>query len=304
MAKVKKRFNRVAARKHSIPADEGMQFLDAAREGDISTAEVFIDKYGPEILEVIARDWMRSGQVSIHSDSHTALMNAVAADNIAMAEMLIGRGANVNAKMDDGYTVLMLSRGDAMAALLLEKGANLEDTNDRGATVLMWPNTPGDLKFFLSRNANIHARDNEGSTALILVAGGNYVHKDAPPSEHIEILLDAGAEIDAQDNKGRTALIAAAERSAYDDDAMIKVACLLKRGADPDIRDKEGKTAAMLARVPRPDLDAREDQQKAVAALLDEESEKRAESLRKIIVEGGDSSIVVYKPLQFKKEAP
>ncbi|MEZ0226261.1 MAG: ankyrin repeat domain-containing protein [Alphaproteobacteria bacterium] len=304
MAKKKIRFNRVAARNHSVPADEGMQFLDAVEAGDISMAEVFIDKYGPDILEVCEKDWLKPGNTS-QSVTKTALMKAVSEDDIAMAEMLMERGANVNAQMECGYTALMLSKSDKMSGLLLDKGAELEATNDSGGTALMWPHKPDGLRFLVGRGANVHARDKGGKTALILIAGDNYVHsKDAPPTEHIELLLDAGADINAQDDKGRTALIAAAERSAYDDDAMIKVACLLKRGADPDIRSKEGKTAAMLARHPRPDLDAREAQQKAVAELLDEASEKRAEKTHKLITEGGDASIVVYKPLQLNLKKP
>jgi ankyrin repeat protein len=299
MAKVKKRFNRVAARYHSIPPDEGMQFLDAVHENDITMAEAFIDKYGVDILEVRPRDWIDPKITSLESDSFTPLMQAVSKSHFDMAEMLIKRGANVNATMDEGFTPLMLGSNNApMATLLLDNGAELEAAGRTGNTALMWPHTPAALKFFIDRKANVHARNIHGKTALMLVAWDNYVHKDAPPSEHINILLDAGSEIDAQDNNGRTALMDAAFRSAYDDDALLKVSTLLQRGANPDIRDKEGNTAAALAKRPRPDLDAQEDQQKAVAELLDRESEKRAENLRRHIVEGGDSSIVIYKPLQ------
>lgn len=301
MAKVKKRFNRVAARNHSIPADEGMQFLDAVEEGNIALAELFIDKYGPEILEVRARDWMPSGKVSIESNSQTALFYAVDAEMAEMVEMLIGKGADLNARMDEGHTILMLARSNAMTELLLKKGAQLEATNDDGWTALMWPQTPDGLKFLLEHGADVHARDNSGKTAFLRVADGHYVHKDRPPQEHLEVLLDAKSDIEAQDKEGRTALILAAAQSAYADEALDVVAFLLKRGANPDARDNTGKTAAMYARISRPDLDANEAQQKAVAEMLDQETERRAATLRKLIVEGGDTNIAIFKPLQFKK---
>ncbi|TAL40071.1 MAG: hypothetical protein EPN97_01040 [Alphaproteobacteria bacterium] len=301
MDPTKNRFND-ASRKHAIPKGEGMQFLKAAKEGDLETVKTLLDKFGPEIVEIRKSDWINTQEARVlQSETETALMYAAYNNHKDIVELLIEKGADVNARMEEGHTVLMLAHGDDIRALLLKKGAELEGTNDDGWTPLLWPSWPGDLRFLLAQGANVHHRDNDGRTALILIAGDNYVHKEEPPSEHMKILLDAGIDVNVQGNEGETALIVAAARSAYDDDAHLKVKCLLDHGANPDIRDKEGKTAAMHARIPRPDLDAREDQQKAVAELLEQETERRAEKLRKLIVEGGDTNIAIFKPLQFRK---
>lgn len=304
MAKNKMRFQRVAARHHSIPPDDGLDFLDAVSAGDTDTVDIYVSKYGEEGLEVRARDWLTGEQ---NGDSRTGIMIAVQKENTEMVETLIHHGADVAAKTHDGFPVLMLSPGPEMSALLLDNGAQIECTNNFGSTPLMAARTPALLTFLLSRDAIVDARDKEGHTALIRLAGSVHAfHGSAVKG--LEILINGGAEIDACNNEGKTALMGAAISAVRSEAAFAAARYLLERGASPDVRDAAGRSAADHVRVALAAERARLAEEKselpeepAIVALLAQASADHAEKSRKAFTEGAEQGVGVMKPLQLKR---
>jgi ankyrin repeat protein len=93
-------------------------------------------------------------------------------DRIEMVKLLIGVGADVNAKDDFGDTLLMYAA----------RGGSLETVN-----------------LFIAKGLDVNARAKDGITALMFAAGiGKY--------EVVKTLVQKGADIDVKDNHNRTAL--------------------------------------------------------------------------------------------------
>jgi len=102
------------------------------------------------------------------------------------------KGANVNAKTDNGETPLLLASGRGgldVVKLLVEKGSdiNARDKNDR--TVLMLPAWTGQaevVKLLLEKGADVTGKDKTGRTALMWAG-------DHQESQIIELLRTHGS---------------------------------------------------------------------------------------------------------------
>jgi len=138
----------------------------------------------------------------------TALEHAVRNANREMVQVLLWAKVDVNAKDDDGQTVLMM-------------------LSDKVTSEIVW-----DL---VNAGAKINSRDNDGDSALLTVAEINNV-------DALKALLDAGAKVEATNNDGETALMKAASNGLVNN-----VRALIMAGANVNARDKEGKTALMHA---------------------------------------------------------
>ncbi|EHK44874.1 HET protein [Trichoderma atroviride IMI 206040] len=121
-------------------------------------------------------------------------------------KLLLEAGANTEAH-NDGWTPLLLAleaKTVRIANLLLEKGANIEAKDNEGRTPLLRATTIYEnseaIKLLLQYGADIEAKDNEGRTPLSWVI---IVYQN---SEVIRLLLKYGANIKAKDNEGRTPL--------------------------------------------------------------------------------------------------
>jgi hypothetical protein len=143
------------------------------------------------------------------NETHTtALEYAVRNGNREVVQVLLWAKADVNAKDQDGQTVLMM-------------------LSDKVTSEMVW-----DL---INAGVKINARDKDGDTALLSTAEVN--NADA-----LKTLLDAGAKIDAVNNSGETALMKAASSGLVNN-----VRALIMAGANVNARDKDGKTALMYA---------------------------------------------------------
>ena len=131
------------------------------------------------------------------------LLNRDAADEIRMA---VRAGADINVKLGDGRTLLML-------AVTRFERMFFDETEPLNT-----------LKTILELGADIDAKDDNGRTVLM----NSLFRRDL-----MKILLDAGANVNVQDNEGWTALMTAAHR--YNPDI---VRTLLDAGADPNIERK------------------------------------------------------------------
>ncbi|XP_014277235.1 putative ankyrin repeat protein RF_0381 [Halyomorpha halys] len=155
------------------------------------------------------------------------------ASDPSIVRMLIGMGADVNAKTGKGETALHFASAKGSLELvrtLIQLGAVVDLQDDRGTSALMLAcaNSKENIATFLLFNgANPKLQDNGGRISLHYAAEGGCV-------EMVTALLDAGVKVDYQDKKGDTpAFIVAANNPT-----VLKL--LVESGADLALRDHNG----------------------------------------------------------------
>jgi ankyrin repeat protein len=179
------------------PSDSVTQLLGAARAGDSARVARFLDA-NPGLLG--AKD----------GDGMTALHWAVVGGHIALARLLLDRGADISAADAQGRTALHHAAygGDAAAvALLLERGADATARESSGRTPLFmatsWGNNLDVVQQLIAAGADVNDRSDRGEEILFstLFYGKR---------EIIDALLEAGAELPEDDaSLGRALYLAA-----------------------------------------------------------------------------------------------
>ncbi|MBT1444341.1 ankyrin repeat domain-containing protein [Shewanella sp. JM162201] len=173
----------------------------------------------------------------------------------ALVELLLAKGARVNARDHDGASALYFAVANGhgeLLELLLASGADARDWRAgqsllhtacyRGHAHLIAPL----LKAELALNA---ANETDGDTPLHIAASMGAMHDD----ELLPVLLEAGADINAQNNQGRTPLMNAVRMLNHKG-----VATLLQAGADVTLLDKRSRSAYdhyQALGIPGPGLD-------------------------------------------------
>jgi ankyrin repeat protein len=139
-----------------------------------------------------------------------ALVDAAFVCDFVRVRQLLGRGADVNVRDEEGRTPLfsaVLAGSVGLVGLLLES------------------------------NADVNAQDNEGWTAL------HFAVQEYEP-EIARLLIARGANVNAQDHVGISVLWRAVF-SAADRDEIVRE--LVKAGAKENLPNKAGETPAQLA---------------------------------------------------------
>ena len=173
-----------------------------------------------------------------------------------IVELLIAKGADVNARDDNGKTALLealnpmhreLEKNDKeIAKLLIAKGADVNAKNNNGQTPLMFAANTGCkdiVELLVAKGADLNVRNEFGDTLLMLAAAYGR-HRDVA-----ELLLAKGADINAKNEKGNTALLQALTPTfdTLENDAIDIAKWLIAKGADVNAKNNDGQSALMLA---------------------------------------------------------
>jgi cytohesin len=170
---------------------------DAAYEGDVATVQRLLDG-NPALVNARAQE-----------RNFAPLHLAVMADRAAVAQLLLARGAEVEARDELGWTPLHHAVSVAVQELLVANGANVGARDNGGRTPLHVAALSGraDLaQFLLARGADVNARDSEDGVTPLHMAAFNGQRPVA------ELLLVSKADINARDREGQTPLTLALKR--------------------------------------------------------------------------------------------
>lgn len=128
----------------------------------------------------------------------TALSQAVFRDKLANVQLLVDRGADVNAQSNDEYTPLMAVHSVSVAQLLIQHGARVNDSNVDGQTALFFSATLDDpatavkvAAFLLSHGARPDARALVAKITPIMAGIFNY------NPGFVRLLIEHGANVNA-----------------------------------------------------------------------------------------------------------
>lgn len=175
------------------------------------------------VAEFLGRD--KSLVNSRNRYDETPLMQAAIYSDVAMVNLLLEQGADVNLASRDGATALMRAAGNyEKVERLLARGATIDAKSNYGRTPLLIATSfPGNVKtvqLLLERGAKIDVQDQFGDTCLVSACKRG----DAGLAK---VLLQAGANVAAGSSwPGQAPLIWAAEEGN-----LATIACLLEHGA-------------------------------------------------------------------------
>lgn len=160
----------------------------------------------------------------------------------AKVRLILSKRANVNARQVQGRTPLylaaMLGNGVPTLRLLLTSGADPNLASVNGQTPLMLAATRGNvegMQLLIEKGANVNSKDSAGETALMAACtGGN--------ERAVHLLIAQGADVKATSKRNETALGFAATAGV-----QASVEMLLAKGADLNLRNFRGYSPVMFA---------------------------------------------------------
>jgi ankyrin repeat protein len=160
---------------------------DAARDGTLEIASDLVDRGSPVEARIAdPENYYRNGWQALHF----AAAREDSPDALAIAALLLRKGAAVNATTREGETPLHLAKGESMTRLLLQNGAKVGVTAPNGETSLHSAARDGNtarIHLLLDHGADPNATRHDRSTPLdTAVFFGR--------TEAVEVLLARGAK--------------------------------------------------------------------------------------------------------------
>jgi Ankyrin repeats (3 copies)/Ankyrin repeat len=135
-------------------------------------------------------------------------MYAAEDDHFKVAQFLLAKGADVNAKDNDGETALMKTPDYSLVIqVLLAKGADINAKKNNGETALIQASAVrrrSKVQMLLANGADVNAKDNDGMTALMGALMG--AEKGIDCLDVVQTLIANGADVNAKDNERRPVL--------------------------------------------------------------------------------------------------
>ncbi len=219
----------------------------------------------PEITELLITNGaniMAKDDPSDYTPLHcTAWYKDKVPDTVAVAKILLDKGADVDAKTTwNGTTLTEAADSDnvEIAKLLIDKGADVDAACTFGCTCLWHAVIEGHkdmAELLISNGADVNAQTNQVSTPLHRAVLNN-------DKDMVELLLANGAKFDVKDHRGFTAFRMAARKGSRDivelfvsEGAdvstfhltacmgdLIRVKSLVEQGTDVDAKDELGWT--------------------------------------------------------------
>ncbi|HEU4872976.1 MAG TPA: ankyrin repeat domain-containing protein [Pyrinomonadaceae bacterium] len=162
----------------------------------------------------------KGADVNARTDDGTALMMAVRWGHTDIVKLLLDAGAQVDARHRLGYSALMRSASRSIPEMNPPRGQPLP------------PPAAEIMRLLLAKGADVNFLGRDGETALM----------EANSAEKVQLLVARGAQVNTRDKEGRTALMFAVDRG----DVEV-VEALLQAGTDASVANQEGATALMYA---------------------------------------------------------
>jgi uncharacterized protein len=227
------RFSRtsVSSAQESSAQRPEIRFVEAVSRGDVEAVNAALNAgIDPNIRDD------KDGEKS------TVLMIAAFAGHLKVTELLLNRGADVEAKTPHGRTALMwaaLGAHTDVTSALLAKGADVNAVDDNNATALFLAiqgNGPDTVRLLLKTGARADILPKEAGSLWRVI-----FHSRC--DQCVAALLDGGIDVNGKDRFGQTPLMLAVD-SARTSAAKL----LLDKGADVHVRDSQYRTALTRAR--------------------------------------------------------
>ncbi len=237
----------------------------AAESGNLELVKLLVSK-GAKIP--------KTGYTPLHSATDGIFRSEqVTSQHRDMIEYFLSYGIDINTKGNSGYcgtdvTVLhsaARSCDEAIIELLIEKGAHVNARAKTGKTPLFiaaMAGNKGAAKALLANGANVNARDDANNTPLHFTVRENNMATFSSIEGRIgliQLLLDHGADVNAQNNSQYTPFhnsvgwgwfkqpLPIPEAAKYKSSYKTIIQMLLEKGADPNVKDKSGRTPLKLA---------------------------------------------------------
>lgn len=179
-----------------------------------------------------------------------ALQKASARDNLNIIDLLLRKGAEVDAQTEDEFPAVFRAAQTGQTAVLVEllsQRPDLEARDRSGQTPLFVASVRGYadiVELLIARGAAVDAQDKEERTPLLALAAdkSSAAAWNNGASEVVRLLVNHGSNVNFKDKIGRTPLLWAATNGHYD---LVKT--LLETGADVSAANNRGRTALHLA---------------------------------------------------------
>lgn len=179
-----------------------------------------LDKRETPSVETVKLLLTKGADVNARSDDGTALMMAVRWGHAEIVKLLLDAGAQVDARHRLGYSALMRSASRSIPEMNPPRGQPLP------------PPAAEIMSLLLAKGADVNFLGRDGETALM----------EANSAEKVGLLVARGAQVNTRDKEGRTALMFAVDRGEVE-----VVEALLQAGADAGVVNQEGASALMYA---------------------------------------------------------